>query len=396
MGVSTIEIKSIPQEDYPQVHRLRDYCFPNKYVGSRREDFHYWVQHSQTLGAYNGEKVVGQLLVLPLNMTVHGVNYKMGGIGFVATYPENRNQGIMKKLMIQALIDMRKNEQFISVLAPFSVSFYRYFGWELFFEKLHYSIPTEVFPNFGQQVDDVKRMSFEWPDEAIFQDIQQFFNEQALLNNGSMMRDSAWWQRIMRREPDSHLAAYYRDNQIAGYVRYEISNLTFFVKDFIAVDVVAEQAIWRFITSHTASVNKIVGVTSNDRHFGFHFEQPQFKQEITKDVMVRIVDVFEFLKRYPWRDIQQPLYVCIKDTFGSWNDHLFKINKNGIVEKIEDNSIEDMHILAVPINLFSAMMVGYLSVKDTIIYANKAVTKEVIDTWQEAIPIGRPVFYEYF
>ena len=394
--IAILEIKSIPQIDYPQVHRLRDYCFPNKYVGSRREDFHYWVQHSKTLGAYSGEKVVGQLLVLPLNMTVHGVNYKMGGIGFVATYPENRNQGIMKKLMIQALIEMRQNGQFISVLAPFSVSFYRYFGWELFFEKLHYSIPTESFPNFGQQLDDIKRMSFEWPDEDVFFDIQQFFNEQALQNNGSMTRDSAWWQRLARREPDSHLAAYYCNHQIAGYVRYEIRNLTFLVKDFVAADIIAEQAIWRFITSHTASVNKIEGVTSNDRHFGFHFEQPQFKQEITKDVMVRIVDVFEFLKRYPWEDIQQPLYICIKDEFGPWNEHLFKINKDGDVEKIEDNSIEDKHILALPINLFSAMMVGYLSVKDTIIFANKMVLREVIDNWQDAIPNSRPVFYEYF
>lgn len=394
--ISIIEIKLISPEDYQQVHRLRDYCFPNKYAGTRREDFHYWVEHSLTLGAYNEEKVVGQLLVLPLNMTVHGVSYEMGGIGFVATYPEHRNQGIMKKLMLQSLKEMRENGQFISVLAPFSVSFYRYFGWELFFEKLHYSIPNEAFPNFGHQVDVVKRMSFEWPEEVVFQEIQQFFNEQAIKNNGSMKRDGAWWQRLARREPNSHLAAYYRDHQIAGYVRYEISNLTFLIKDFVAEDSVAEQAIWRFITSHTASVKTIEGVTSNNSHFGFHFEQPQFKQEITKDVMVRIVYVFEFLKRYPWGDIRQPLYVYIKDTFGPWNENLYKINKNGHVEEMDENLVEDKHILALPIHVFSAMMVGYLTVNDTLRYANGGVTKEVIDNWQGTIPSGRPAFYEYF
>jgi len=90
-----MEIKIIPSKDYLQVHQLRDYCFPNKYTGARRDDFHHWVEHSTTLGAYDEHKVVGQLLILPLNMTIHGENYDMGGIGFVATYPEYRQRGIV-------------------------------------------------------------------------------------------------------------------------------------------------------------------------------------------------------------------------------------------------------------------------------------------------------------
>ncbi|CAM5379893.1 GNAT family N-acetyltransferase OS=Lysinibacillus sphaericus OX=1421 GN=LS41612_07495 PE=4 SV=1 [Lysinibacillus sphaericus] len=100
---------------------------------------------------------MGSFLILPLNMTIHGENYEMGGIGFVATYPEYRQQGIMKKLIIASLKEMRQNGQTISVLAPFSVSFYRYFGWELFFDKLQYTISQSKFPDFGKQYDDLKR-----------------------------------------------------------------------------------------------------------------------------------------------------------------------------------------------------------------------------------------------
>lgn len=73
-----MDIRIISPNDYEQIHQLRDYCFPNKYIGPRREDFHYWIEHSTTLGAYDAKKVVGQLLILPLNMTVHGISYKMG------------------------------------------------------------------------------------------------------------------------------------------------------------------------------------------------------------------------------------------------------------------------------------------------------------------------------
>ncbi len=391
-----MEIKLIPPKDYTQVHRLRDYCFPNKYVGTRREDFQYWIEQSTTLGAYDGNKVVGQLFILPLNMTVHGENYKMGGIGFVATYPEYRQQGIIKKLMLEALKEMRQNGQAISVLAPFSVSFYRYFGWELFFEKLHYSIPHFLFPNLGKQVDIMKRMSFEWPDEDLFQYIHDFHNTQALLNNGSMLRDGAWWKRIERRAPDSHFAAYFQEDKIAGYIRYTMQEGTFMIHDFIAKDMLAEQAIWRFITSHASSVYTIEGITANDHHFGFQFQEPQFKREVKMDVMVRIVDAFAFMQRYPWEDIQEPLYVSLEDAFCPWNECVYKINKDGKVSIIEANSLSDKHMLALPINLFSAMMVGYLSVQEALIYAKKDAIKEVVDTWQQAIPRNRPVFYEYF
>jgi len=98
-----MDIHIVSPNDYGQIHRLRDYCFPNKYSGARREDFHYWIEQSTTLGAYDDKKIVGQLLILPLNITVHGVSFKMGGIGFVATYPEYRQQGIIKRLMTEAL-----------------------------------------------------------------------------------------------------------------------------------------------------------------------------------------------------------------------------------------------------------------------------------------------------
>lgn len=384
-------------EDYQQIHRLRDYSFPKKYEGARRADFHYWIEHSTTLGAYDKEKIVGQILVLPLNMMVHGVQYKMGGLGFVATYPEYRGRGVIKMLMKRALKEMRQNGQWISVLAPYSVSFYRYFGWELFFDKLHYTIPIEAFPNFGRQSDNVKRFSFEWMNDEIFGEIRQFHNNHILGCNGGMIRNKAWWQRIERREPESHFIAYYNnENKIAGYLRYEIKDLLFHIKDFYAEGIDAEQAIWRFITSHKASVEKIIGATSVASHFGFQFDQPQFKREITQDVMVRVVDAFEFMKCYPWGEIQQRLFIRLQDPICPWNEHLFQIGSGGHVSIMDEDKVEDQYVLHLSINLFSAMMVGYLSVKDVLPLSGKKIAERTALNWQKALPVSFPAFFEYF
>jgi len=391
-----MDIQYVPAKDYQQIHRLRDYCFPNKYSGARRDDFHYWIEHSTTLGAYDGDKVVGQLLILPLNMTVHGENYDMGGIGFVATYPEYRQRGIIKKLMTASLKEMRQHGQTISVLAPFSVSFYRYFGWELFVDKLQYAIPHAQFPDFGKQLDVVERMSFEWPDTTLFEAIQKFHNEHASVTNGSMLRDAAWWKRIERRSPDSHFAACFLANDIAGYMRYTIQNGIFTIHDLITDNPTAEQALWRFVTSHAASVHTIEGITANDRHFGFDFPNPQFPKKVVQDIMVRIVDAFTFMQRYPWAELQQTLYVRLEDHFCPWNEHIFMINKDGHVSIIEANSVSAKHMLTLPINLFSAMMVGYLTVKDAITFGNQELADEAVSLWNKAIPAKQPTFYEYF
>ncbi|MGG0663612.1 GNAT family N-acetyltransferase [Viridibacillus arvi] len=389
-------IQLVPLEDSEQVHRLRDYSFSNKYIGEKRDDFQYWVEYSTTIGAYDGRKLVGQLLVLPLNMTIHQISYKMGGIGFVCTYPEYRNRGIMKKLMIRALEEMRENGQYISVLAPFSVSFYRYFGWELFFDKLSYSIPSEAFPNFGNQLDVVKRFSFEWLDEQLFDEVCTFYNDNAEVMNGSMKRDAAWWKRIQRREPDSHFAAYYKDDEIHGFVRYQIQNLTFIIKDFVVKDHVAEKAIWRYISSHSASVYHITGNTAGTSHFGFHFNQPQFKKDLVQDCMVRIVDVEAFLKEYNWAELTENLYLRIQDPFAQWNEKLYCINREGQTEVIETDSIANGQILSLSINIFSALIVGYLSVTETMLYAEHQLDESVLKLWNKALRTEKPSFYEYF
>lgn len=391
-----MEIKKVPPSDYEQIYRLRDYSFPNVYDGDKKADFLYWVANSTTLGAYEQNEIIGQLLVLPLNMTVHGVNMSMGGIGFVATYPEHRNKGVMKQLMQKALESMRRQGQLVSVLAPFSVSFYRYFGWELFVDKVHYTVPRIAFPDFGKQLDVVKRFSFSKNEAQLFNDVQQFHNAICAKKNGAMLRDVDWWKRIERRQPTSHFAVVYEQQEVIGYIRYTINQLTFNVQDFIVKNYGAHKALWRFMTAHAASVDKICGVTSVDEHMGLLFQEPQFKRELTRDVMARIVDVEKFLQQYNWRALETDIYVQITDPFCEWNEALFEINKSGKITKVSEGNVSKEHILKLTINQLSALLLGYITMERLIYLTNVTCTEEVIHHWEKAIPSQAPTFYEYF
>lgn len=391
-----MEIKKVPPSDYEQIYRLRDYSFPNVYDGDKKADFHYWVANSTTHGAYEQNEIIGQLLVLPLNMTVHGMNMPMGGIGFVATYPEHRNKGVMKKLMQKALESMRMQGQLVSVLAPFSVSFYRYFGWELFVDKVYYTVPRTAFPDFGKRRDDVKRFSFSVMNAQLFNDVKQFHNAISAKTNGAMLRDVAWWKRIERRQPTSHFAVVYEQQEVIGYIRYTISNLTFEVQDFIVKNYCAHKALWRFMTAHAASVDKICGVTSVDEQMGFLFQEPQYKRELTRDVMVRIVDVEKFLQHYNWRELETNLYVRITDPFCEWNEALYEINKSGKITKVSEENVNKGHILELTINQLSTLLLGYITMERLVYLTNVSCTEEIIGQWKKSIPTQAPTFYEYF
>lgn len=386
-------IKIIPATDFEKAHALRDYCF-TPYHGERRDDFSYWLANSITLGAYEEDVLAGLIMSLPLNMTINQVSYKMGGVGFVSTYPEYRNRGIMKQLMQELLRKMRLNGETVSVLAPYSVSFYRYFGWELFVDRVDYTIPQALFPAFGKQADDVKRFSFADRNESVFADVKAYHNAEALKRTGMMQRDGAWWQRLARREGGSFFGVVYEGGVVTAYVRYLLDGLTFKVLDFYGSSPQSEHALWRFISSHSASVTEIKGSAIVSDGIGADFNNPQFKKELVQHEMVRVVDVVPFLEQYNW---QPPTPLCLKiaDKFAPWNEGVYRIEVDGQVTVITESEAGN-RCLHLNITTFSALMLGHVSLSKIGRFVLSPLAETERIAWQSALPAIDALFYEHF
>lgn len=81
------------------------------------------------LGVYEDGKLASALLVHPLVQSVRGRIVPMGGVGAVASFPEYRGRGHIRRLMLKALSSMRDRGQAVSMLNPFKQSFYARFGY---------------------------------------------------------------------------------------------------------------------------------------------------------------------------------------------------------------------------------------------------------------------------
>ncbi|WP_407675725.1 GNAT family N-acetyltransferase [Peribacillus saganii] len=59
---------------------------------------------------------------MPHEIILGARTFKMGGIAGVASYPEFRRDGLLKRLMTDAPFQMMENGQSISLLHPFKIS----------------------------------------------------------------------------------------------------------------------------------------------------------------------------------------------------------------------------------------------------------------------------------
>lgn len=391
-----IHYQPIPNTDIDQVAKLKDYCFKTSLDSSRSPTFRYWVKKSTALGAYDNQKLVSQLLILPFQMNIFGVPFEMGGVATVSTYPEYREGGVTKQLLLQSLEKMRENNQSISVLSPFSVSFYRHFGWELFFENTRYTILSEELVVRNRVEGRVVRFDYGCPDsEKWMERIQEFHKKEVARRHGNQYRDDMWWERIKERNPDSCYAISLNEKQqIEGYMRYEIQKKEFQVKDFYASCQDAEKKLWQFIQAHASQVTTITGTSPAQDSFGFHFTNPEVKREIYFEKMIRIVDVEQFLRQFPFKKIKAPLYVKVKDKKADWNNHIFKIEGIGKVGKV----VSDVpaNVLEMEIGPFSAMMMGYHSLGWYSRNGYAHITSEEMIHWETAIPCDYPAYHDYF
>lgn len=398
-----MDLRLVKPEEFNQVYRLRDYAFRKKYEGKELTDFKYWVSNSSVIGCFTSKnQLMGQTMIFPLNMMLWDKNISMGGIGFVASYPEYRNQGVMKQILTKVLLTMREQNQLVSVLGPFSVSFYRHYGWELFFDKISYSLSQIDFPKFevqkNYQIDryDLAEM-IQRPE--LLNKVNEFYNTHAKQTPGLMLRFPNWWKRLWAVTERSSIVLFHEDDRLVGFVRYDLQQsgeYGVYIRDLIANDFDCQKSIWNYLASHQSNFFEIYGETFIGDAFDLEFENPQFNKQLEQTIMFRIVDVEAFLKYINFNQyVHGSLGLIVEDQFALWNNKRFEINGTTIVA---GNDLSDFaEALRLPINLVSALFSGYLGLTDCLNITGQQLPATVIKSWNQALLIlKKPQFYEPF
>ncbi|MBA0949503.1 GNAT family N-acetyltransferase [Enterococcus gallinarum] len=328
-----LHIRPVEEKDVDQFNELLSYVFQitesdieesgyeskREMIKSKRPI----LELSKVFGWFNGDQLVSQIAVYPCEVNIHGTLYKMGGVTGVGTYPEYAGHGLMKDLIKLALETMRADKQWISYLYPYNVPYYRRKGWEMMSDKLTFKIRDTQLPKTVEVPGIVERKEVDDPD--VFTVYNQFSRE----NHGALQRTAFHWEEYWRYEnEESRTAAVYynKSGHPTGVLFYWVAEEVFHVKEMFYLNQEARNGLWNFISAHFSMVYWVKGDIYKNEPLAFLLEDSQIKETIEPYYMARIVDVTEFLKKFPFKAFNQPFHFVVSDPVAEWNNGIFGLN----------------------------------------------------------------------
>lgn len=317
------------------------------------------LERADILGCYDGDTLVSQFAVYPLEMNIYSAVYQIGFITSVSTYPEYSGKGIMSRLMKQSLIRMKEKRQSLALLYPYSIPLYRKYGWEIVSNKISYTIKDRQIPARIKAPGNVRRVA--WDNED-FTTLHMQFAKQT---HGCLFRNSLAWEEYWRWDyDDTMVAIYYNvENIPLGYMVYLIRNDIMHVKEMIYLNREAQKGLWEYIHAHDSMIDEVRGNTYFNEPVAFDMEDGDIKEMIRPYIMGRIVDVETFFANYLCEPLEQNICISfeITDTVLDWNNRTYNVLfHNGHCSFVKQKA--DYHV-SMSIATLTTLLLGYKTAK---------------------------------
>ncbi|RLL39955.1 GNAT family N-acetyltransferase [Oceanobacillus piezotolerans] len=388
------EIRQLGKRDYDAIFNLSQYAF--QYVLSDEELEKKKEETARHIiwGAMESEQIAAKLHLIPLQVYIQGKVFNMGGIASVATWPEYRRKGMIKDLLHHALNYMKANGQYISYLHPFSVPFYRKFGWEIAFAEKNYSIPMDTLKKDWKAKGYVKRMGENIP---VLQEIFQSF---AIQFNGPLRRDEKWWKERIFNKKKVVAVAYSENHEAEGYLLYNVKEKKVEVEEIAYLSINGLRLLMQFIANHDSMAENVEMVVAENDILPLFVNEPRFDQKLQPYFMARIVDVWSFLKHFPFKPglEDNSLFIQIEDEFLPENSGLYYIEiNNGSTSVVYNPSVNSGQFgIRCQIQQLTSMLLGYNRPKELyeigLIHGNA----NEVEKLEKLIPSGQTYFPDFF
>lgn len=140
----------------------------------------------QVVAAYDGDDLVGALILFDFASTWRGRPVRTGGVSGVVVAPQVRGRGVAHAMLAEAMHRMSDRGQVLSTLYPTTAALYRSVGYEVvgWFERRN--IPLAAIPTDPAATLGWRRVSFDDPV------IDQIEHRMAAQHDGWFVPDPVW------------------------------------------------------------------------------------------------------------------------------------------------------------------------------------------------------------
>lgn len=388
-------IRQFRADEFDKNMALSEYAFQARLTEEQRETIQKRFKPEDSWGIFQGEDLQAKLTIIPLETYIHGQTFLMGGIAGVATWPEKRRGGMVSRLLVHALEEMKRAGQTLSFLHPFSFPFYRKFGWEIYTEYRKYTIPAEKFPLKTVEEGEVRR---DIRDIAILSSIYDVY---ARRYNGTLARSESWWQERVFRD-HRYTAVYYNGKgEPEGYVLYKIENRELLCNELVFTTERARRGLWTYLANHDSMVERgIFTYVPMDDAMPYLLQDPRIQQEIIPYFMGRIVDASAFWSQYPFVPAAEEtrFTLALTDPYAPWNDGVWEIviSSSGQGSWRPSNLEAEKADLTCDIQALTAMMIGYRDPIYLSTWEKLQGSSSIAATWAARLPQATTHLMDHF
>ena len=285
---------------------------------------------SPVLGMFDGTRLVASLTTHALHISWGTEVVPLGGIAGVACTADQRGRGHVGKLLQESLKTMRDAGQFLSGLFPFSVAFYRRYGWDWVGEERIYTIPTaeiKAYPE-GKHLRCYEGM------EGL-EVVRPVYDTFARRYRGMLTRTDptpAFWDWALKNHGNrtTYVQVYHapETGMAEGYLtfRYPKKGNTADVGELIATTPAAYRGLLSVLHYYGTQVQKVRFSAPADSPLPLYVMHNDLKALQEPSFMARVVDVsaaFTTLRSDP--GLSGQVTIAVTDEYADWNQKTFQI-----------------------------------------------------------------------
>lgn len=259
-----IEIRLVPRDDLRHWIDTIETAFADTISDERWAGFSQILEPDRTLGAYDGDRLVGGGSVFSLRMTVPGgERIRAAGVTAVAVLPTHRRRGMLNALMAEMFADARRRGEPAAILWASEGSIYQRYGYGLATLVSNLDIERER-AVFRQPDDPIGSVRLVEIDEAV-ERFTQIYDQLTAVTPGFLERSATDWrverladyEEWRRGRSRKFYALYELDGEPLAFAIYRIKNEWGDAGTASVVDVMeamgvtpsATREIWRYLFS---------------------------------------------------------------------------------------------------------------------------------------------------
>ena len=370
-----IEYRKVTPEEKMHVSRIQNIVFSNSSNGPEIEQE---IREQIAKGEYNSDntygavdehgRVLAGMDMIPYTMWFDGHKVPMWGVAGVASMPESRRQGNVRKIFEKVFDDIYEKGAVFSHLYPFSYDYYRKFGYEHAGSVRKYTLPLEYarkLKNNGTTHEFVK--GYDNSDEARAKLIG-IYEAYASRHNMMVSRSEHSWNGVFNIALFGADRLYYWKDaagEVKSWVKFKKDGDNMQVNDIAWLDHESMLGVLQFMGMFDGAADNLRLVASPEFIPDLYWNDVwDIEEERTNMGMNRVVDAKRALELIK-KDGEGKFAIKVTDDFARWNNNIYAVeygNGECTVKTGADSAdieVSELALMQMVLGMFELEQIAY-------------------------------------